>query len=39
MIDGYFTEYNNFDKRYGLYNPLTRKRKKAFYMYKSYQRT
>jgi hypothetical protein len=38
-IDGYFyTEYNdNFDKGYGLYNG--KRRKKGFYMYKSYQRT
>ena len=40
-IDGYFyTFYNStWDKGYGLYNPVTRKRKKGFYMYKSYQRT
>lgn len=40
-IDGYFyTQYNDpytFDKGYGLYNGF--KRKKGFYMYKSYQRT
>lgn len=38
-IDGYFyTVYNDdFDKTYGLYNG--KKRKKGFYMYKSYQRT
>jgi len=37
-IEGYFyTEYNdNFDKGYGLYNG--NRRKKGFYMYKSYQR-
>jgi hypothetical protein len=37
-IDGYFyTQYNDtWDKGYGLYNG--RKRKKGFYMYKSYQR-
>jgi hypothetical protein len=37
-IDGYFyTQYNdNWDKGYGLYNG--KKRKKGFYMYKSYQR-
>ena len=37
-IDGYFyTVYNeNWDKGYGLYNG--KKRKKGFYMYKSYQR-
>jgi hypothetical protein len=37
-IDGYFyTVYNDdFDKTYGLYNGM--KRKKGFYMYKSYQR-
>jgi hypothetical protein len=40
-IDGYFyTIYNdNWDMGYGVYNPQTRKRKKGFYMYKSYQRT
>jgi hypothetical protein len=39
-IDGYYyTAYNDdWDKGYGLYNPDTRKRKKGFYMYKSYQR-
>jgi hypothetical protein len=38
-IDGYFyTEYNdNFDKGYGLYNG--KRRKKGFYVYKSYQRS
>jgi len=40
-IDGYFyTQYNDpffFDKGFGLYNDF--KRKKGFYMYKSYQRT
>ena len=40
-IDGYFyTMYNDppgWDTGYGLYNPDTRKRKKGFYMYKSYQ--
>jgi hypothetical protein len=37
-IDGYFyTVYNDdFDKTYGLYNG--KKRKKSFYMYKSYRR-
>ncbi|MEM2998286.1 MAG: hypothetical protein QW542_04990 [Thermoproteota archaeon] len=37
-IDGYFyTQYNdNWDKGYGLYHPITKKRKKGFYMYKSY---
>jgi hypothetical protein len=37
-IDGYFySQYNdNFDRGYGLY--LGFKRKKGFYMYKSYQR-
>jgi hypothetical protein len=35
----FYTQYNeNYDKGYGLYNPVTRKRKKAFYMYKSYER-
>ena len=41
-IDGCFwVQYNEqgFDKGHALYNPLTRKRKKGFYMYKSYQRT
>ena len=40
-IDGYFyTIYNdNWDMGYGVYNPQTRKRKKGFYTYKSYQRT
>ena len=42
-IDGYFyTQYNDprgWDKGYGLYNPDTRKRKKGFYLYKSYQRS
>jgi hypothetical protein len=40
-INGYFyTQYNDdLDKGYGLYNPLTKKRKKGFYMYKSYQRS
>ena len=40
-IDGYFyTQYNdNWDKGYALYNPYTRKRKKGFYMYKSYERS
>jgi hypothetical protein len=41
-IDGYYyTVYNDnpyFEKGYGLYNPLTKKRKRGFYMYKSYQR-
>ena len=47
-IDGYFyTQYNDppgWEKGYGLYNPgyrpypPNRKRKKGFYMYKSYQR-
>jgi len=40
-IDGYFyTQFNDspyFDKGYGLYNG--KKRKKGFYMYKSYQRS
>jgi len=40
-IDGYFyTQYNDaWDKSFGLYNPNTHKRKKGFYMYKSYQRS
>lgn len=41
-IDGCFwVQYNEqgFDKGHALYNPLTRSRKKGFYMYKSYQRT
>jgi hypothetical protein len=40
-IDGCFgVQYNEqgFDKGHALYNPLTRKRKKRVYMYKSYQR-
>lgn len=41
-IDGYFyTQYNDppgWDTGYGLYNPDTRKRKRGFYLYKSYQR-
>jgi hypothetical protein len=38
-IDGCFwVQYNdNFDKGHGLYHPITRKRKKGFYMYKSYR--
>ena len=38
-IDGAFLYIYNYewDKGYGIYNGL--KRKKAFYMYKSYQRT
>jgi hypothetical protein len=36
----FYTQYNeDYDKGYGLYNPVTRKRKKGFYMYKSYQRS
>ena len=42
-IDGYFyTQYNDppgWETGYGLYNPDTRKRKKGFYMYKSYEVT
>lgn len=40
-IDGCFwVQYNDiWDKGHGLYHPVTRKRKKGFYMYKSYQRT
>jgi hypothetical protein len=42
-IDGsYYTIYNDpspFEKGYGLYDPVTKMRKKGFYMYKSYQRT
>lgn len=40
-IDGCFwVRYNHeYDKEHGLYNPYTRKRKKGFYMYKSYQRS
>lgn len=39
-INGYFyTQYNDDnDKGYGLYNPMTRKRKKGFYVYKSYEK-
>jgi len=39
-IDGcFYTQYNEtWDKGYGLYHPVTRKRKKGFYMYKSYER-
>jgi hypothetical protein len=39
-IDGCFwVMYNdNFDRGHGLCNPQTKKRKKGFYMYKSYQR-
>ncbi|MCX6658786.1 MAG: twin-arginine translocation signal domain-containing protein [Candidatus Bathyarchaeota archaeon] len=39
-IDGCFwVMYNdNFDRGHGLYNPNTHRRKKGFYMYKSYQR-
>jgi hypothetical protein len=34
----FWVMYNDsFDRGHGLYNPLTRKRKKGFYMYKSYQ--
>ena len=38
-IDGSFwVMYNDtFDRGHGLYNPQTKKRKKGFYMYKSYQ--
>ncbi|MBS7622865.1 hypothetical protein KEJ39_04220 [Candidatus Bathyarchaeota archaeon] len=39
-IDGCFwVQYNdNLDRGHGLYHPTSRKRKKGYYMYKSYQR-